>query len=184
MNWYGLIAAAEGAEPFVDINPSAALAFAVVLLMGAVVFFFLEVMVPSFGVLTGGGLLCAACSIVLGFAVSKATGYTFVGLNIAAIPVVVFVAFRALPRSPVVVNTELKAAVPQEDHEAMPPDEELSGLMGKDGVAVTPLAPGGTARIGGKKHDVVTSGEFIDADSPIVVIEVEGNRIEVKQKEA
>jgi len=72
-----------------------------------------------------------------------------------------------------------------EDNEAgfSAPSEELRDLAGKSGKAVTPLRPSGTAIIEGKRVDVVSLGEFIDRDSEIEVIEVEGYRVVVQECE-
>ncbi|MCF7854635.1 MAG: hypothetical protein K9N51_07555 [Candidatus Pacebacteria bacterium] len=71
-------------------------------------------------------------------------------------------------------------------------DNTQSSLVGKTGVARSPLHPSGVAIIEGKRIDVVTRGELIDvvtrgelidAGQTIEVIEVAGNRIVVTQSE-
>jgi membrane-bound ClpP family serine protease len=52
-------------------------------------------------------------------------------------------------------------------------------LAGKEGIAHTMLRPVGTAVIAGQRLDVVTRGEIIEANTPVKVIEVEGNRVVV-----
>ncbi len=54
-------------------------------------------------------------------------------------------------------------------------------LVGKEGVAFTPLRPSGTGLIDGRRVNVAADGEFIEKDSPITVVEVEGNRIVVRK---
>ena len=54
-------------------------------------------------------------------------------------------------------------------------------LVGKEGVAFTPLRPSGTGLIDGRRVNVAADGEFIEKDSPIRVVEVEGNRIVVRK---
>ena len=56
-------------------------------------------------------------------------------------------------------------------------------LVGKEGVAFTPLRPSGTGLIDGRRVNVAADGEFIEKDSPITVVEVEGNRIVVRKTE-
>jgi membrane-bound serine protease (ClpP class) len=58
--------------------------------------------------------------------------------------------------------------------------EDLSGLVGKTGVAYTNLRPAGVAFIDGQKVDVVTQGDLIEKDRAIEVIQVEGNRVVVR----
>jgi membrane-bound serine protease (ClpP class) len=52
-------------------------------------------------------------------------------------------------------------------------------LLGRNGEAVTRLAPSGKARIDDELVDVLTSGEFLDRGTPLVVIEARGNRVVV-----
>jgi membrane-bound serine protease (ClpP class) len=52
-------------------------------------------------------------------------------------------------------------------------------LLGRPGSAATRLAPSGKALIGDELVDVITAGEFIDRDAPVVVIEVRGNCVVV-----
>jgi membrane-bound serine protease (ClpP class) len=54
--------------------------------------------------------------------------------------------------------------------------------MGREGKSVTDLHPGGTAIIDGQRLDVVSRGEYIDRDKDIVVVEVTGNQIIVREK--
>ncbi len=55
--------------------------------------------------------------------------------------------------------------------------DDYSSLIGKTGTALTDLRPAGTAIIDGKRCDVVTDSEYIDAKSDIIVQEIEGSRI-------
>lgn len=61
--------------------------------------------------------------------------------------------------------------------------EDRSALAGKEGIALSPLRPVGTALIEGNRVDVVTEGDFIEKDTPIRVIGVEGTRVIVTGKE-
>ncbi|MGM8213518.1 NfeD family protein [Virgibacillus sp. W0430] len=56
-------------------------------------------------------------------------------------------------------------------------------LIGKKGVAVTPLRPSGTALIDNERLDVVTEGSFIDVNKKITIVKVEGMRIVVRELE-
>ena len=53
--------------------------------------------------------------------------------------------------------------------------------VGRTGATLTPLHPAGAARIDGERLDVVTSGEFIEAGTPVTVVEARGNRIVVRK---
>ncbi len=60
-------------------------------------------------------------------------------------------------------------------------DPALAHFLGEHGRSLTTLRPAGSARIGEEKVDVVTQGEFIEADRPIEVIQVEGVRVVVRE---
>jgi membrane-bound serine protease (ClpP class) len=62
------------------------------------------------------------------------------------------------------------------------PDDHTP-LAGKEGVALSPLRPAGVALIEGNRVDVVTDGEFIEKESPIRVLGVEGTRVIVTRKD-
>ena len=61
--------------------------------------------------------------------------------------------------------------------------DDFHSFVGKTGVALTPLRPAGTARIENKRLDVVTVGNFINENTPIKVLEVEGSKISVEALE-
>ena len=62
-------------------------------------------------------------------------------------------------------------------------DARIEGLVGKDGIAATPLRPAGVAVIGGQRVDVVTRGDFLEKDAAIVVVDNSGNRVVVRRKD-
>ena len=68
---------------------------------------------------------------------------------------------------------------PASDPHAAAADPSLSALLHQTGTTLSPLRPAGFARIDGKKVDVVTRGEMLDANCPIKVLEVTGNRVVV-----
>jgi membrane-bound serine protease (ClpP class) len=53
--------------------------------------------------------------------------------------------------------------------------------MGREGKSVTDLRPGGTAIIDDKRLDVVSRGEYIEKGSNLIVVEVTGNQIIVRE---
>ena len=66
-------------------------------------------------------------------------------------------------------------------------DESLSSLdanavlLGAIGIAATGLRPAGKVRFGDEYVDVVAEGDYVELGSRVQVIEIEGNRIVVKQ---
>ncbi len=58
--------------------------------------------------------------------------------------------------------------------------EREKSLLGERGMAASVLRPAGIALLGGKRVDVVTLGDFIEKDTPVEVIQVDGNRVVVR----
>lgn len=59
-------------------------------------------------------------------------------------------------------------------------DEKIQ--VGEEGVSITRLAPVGMAEINGERIEVYTSTSYIDANTPLIVEAVEGNRVRVNVK--
>jgi membrane-bound serine protease (ClpP class) len=57
----------------------------------------------------------------------------------------------------------------------------LADLLGAIGVAATPLRPAGKARIGEEFVDVVAEGSYVPEGTRVQVVEIEGNRVVVKE---
>jgi membrane-bound serine protease (ClpP class) len=62
--------------------------------------------------------------------------------------------------------------------------EDHEKYVGMEGETITHLRPAGMAKINSERIDVVTEGAFIDKGKRITVVEVEGNRIVVREKES
>jgi hypothetical protein len=58
---------------------------------------------------------------------------------------------------------------------------ELAGLLGAIGVAATPLRPAGKVQFGDEFVDVVAEGGYVQPGTRVQVIEIEGNRVVVKE---
>jgi len=53
-------------------------------------------------------------------------------------------------------------------------------LLNEEGVALTPLRPAGAAKFGERRVDVVTAGDWIEPQTPVRVIRVEGTKVVVR----
>lgn len=91
--------------------------------------------------------------------------------------VLVMFLVRHLPKVPYLRNLVLEAPAPVSVSSPQPPPRSL---VGERGLAVTHLRPAGSARIGGERVDVVTEGAFVEPDTPVRVVDVQGNRVVVR----
>jgi membrane-bound ClpP family serine protease len=135
-----------------------------------------EVLLPGF--IAGAiGIVLLLCAIVFSF-----TEYGFqIGMfMLIGILIVTFTGFMfwlyLFPRTFIGKRLMLNAAIDGPDEH---PDH--SGLLGKQGVALTDLRPAGAARIGDQRIDVVAESGYISANEPIVVRKVEGLRVMVRK---
>ena len=83
-----------------------------------------------------------------------------------------------LPSIPAFNRLVLAKAARREDGYAASHDTQA--LVGLEGTALTALHPAGSARFGGRKVDVITRGEFIDAGANLKIVEAHGSRIIVE----
>lgn len=103
------------------------------------------------------------------------------GLSLVSAIVAVVIIAWYLPSIPYASRLVLQP--PDEDAEGQEPalGEAPASLLGAIGVASTPLRPAGKAQIGDDFLDVVAEGDYVTPGSRIQVIEIEGNRIVVKE---
>ena len=87
---------------------------------------------------------------------------------------------RFLPNIPV-ANRLLLSPPEEEAGAADATAARAAALLGAVGVAVTVLRPAGSVRLGDDFVDVVTDGGYVPAGARVQVVEVEGNRVVVKE---
>ncbi|MDA7936503.1 hypothetical protein N9B90_01020 [bacterium] len=128
------------------------------------------------GIMAGGTLLTA---VFVAFQVSIEFGIAITLFEAIASPLVLMYSFKILPKTP--FGKSLILSGPPTDGAAAAGDGSLGSLVGKLGVTTSSLRPSGYARVNNQKVDVVTRGEMVDKDRPVVVIDVSGNRVVVKE---
>jgi membrane-bound serine protease (ClpP class) len=95
-----------------------------------------------------------------------------------------FLLARYLPHIPYANRLMLKPQDELGDFGEEPPDSihpEIAALLGAIGVAATPLRPAGKVQFGDDFVDVVAEGSYVQPGTRVQVIEIEGNRIVVKE---
>jgi membrane-bound serine protease (ClpP class) len=149
----------------------------------------LEVFViPGFGVAGISGIILVLASMFLAMLGSR----PFLDLNLVSMAVIkltaglvaalilIFLIARYLPKSNIfkkfILSEEEKANAGYTSR------SNLSELLGAEGISLTTLRPAGTAEFNGKRVDVVTDSEYIENGKPIIVTEVEGMRVVVREK--
>lgn len=59
---------------------------------------------------------------------------------------------------------------------------DLEYLLGKEGIALTDLRPAGIGNFDGISFDVISEGQYISKDEPIIISQVKGSKLIVKAK--
>jgi membrane-bound serine protease (ClpP class) len=135
-----------------------------------------EVFVPG-GILGAIGLMALVAAVIMGFM----TQGPIVGGYLAAAVVLlaglsIFLWAKYFPKTRFGRGMTLS-----EDGKAFKSARaDLANLVGQEGTAQSDLRPGGIARIGSKRVDVVAEGTLVPAGTALTVIKVVGNRVIVR----
>jgi membrane-bound ClpP family serine protease len=138
----------------------------------------LELVVPSFGILSVLGAICLFGGVLMASSDPKEAAL-MLGIALLVALVVIIAAIRTFKHRGVWNRFILKEQLTTSKGFTSNPDR--SYLIGRTGEAITPLRPAGTALIQGERVDVVTNGSFIPVNRAIIVVEVEGVRVVVKE---
>ncbi len=143
----------------------------VLLITAGLVLLFLELFIPSGGILgivgTGGAVLG-----IYGF---FHQGSPWIGLgSILVVALFIFFSIRYWLGK----VTHRDVMTPQTSTGV---DETRSGLLGQIGTTQTELRPAGAALLGNRRVDVVSNGQFVAKGVTIKVVDISGNRVVVRQ---
>jgi membrane-bound serine protease (ClpP class) len=169
----------------------------IIILLAGIGLLLLEVfLIPGFGVAGILGLLLIVAGLLMSFTPAEAPGpiwptfnyrYTVQGLKwgmtILAgglLTSLIFMAMlsRFMPQMPVVGR--VVAPNPTAAEVAADIPYPFEARVGDEGVTESRLRPAGKARFGSTLVDVVTEGEFVEARTPVRVVERRGNRVVVR----
>lgn len=153
--------------------------FAVLLLIFCAILLVFEIFIPSLGLLTATALLCLAGGIYVFFQISAAAGWVGVWTAIILIPIVWVLVYKLLPKTKLGRILELHSAL--KAISGVPDQEKLDALEGLTGVVLSPLRPVGMCEFNGKKVVCVSEAGYIEKNTQVKVIHVEGNKVTVRK---
>lgn len=155
---------------------------------------------PGFGIFGISGILLMLCSIVLASHTfvwpTKDYEYRELGLTLLQLTGLLIlvgvgaaVLARFIPSMPLfnrlILKPEPWTGVDSDDASPQPPAaetyESLTFLVGETGRTTSPLRPTGKARFGSLLIDVVSAGGYVEPDSLVEVLDVQGSRVVVKK---
>jgi membrane-bound ClpP family serine protease len=136
----------------------------------------MEVFIPSGGILSIVSTAAFVGAIFFAFQRGQVTGFIFVASTVVAVPLVLALAFKYWPKTPMgkAFIGELPTAA------EVAPEDSRRGLLGRVGVARSKMLPSGAVEIEGQMIDAMSQGQAIDPGQYVVVIEVRANRVLVR----
>jgi membrane-bound serine protease (ClpP class) len=150
--------------------------------------------IPGFGIAGVAGIVCILAGVYLSFTkvpipqyswefdrLKEAAQVVSVGSVMGIILIVAIL--KTFPHTPLYNATVLQRALHAADGYVVQSEKACREAIGLRGTAASKLRPAGRARFGDKTIQVVSRGEFIDKGTPVVVIQVDGNRYVVDKAE-
>ncbi len=151
---------------------------------------------PGFGIVGIGGIACLAAGLFLSFTYNDFTwpeyswhfdrirdaGYSLT-LAIVTFVAFVLVMWKTLPHTPVYGMLVLQHAQAKDEGYVVQTEAQRDAAIGLKGVTISMLRPAGKACFDDKAYRVVSRAEFIEKGTPIVIVQVAGNRYVVDKFE-
>ncbi|HWR60689.1 MAG TPA: NfeD family protein [Clostridia bacterium] len=138
----------------------------------------IEALMPGFGIAGISGVVLVFASIVM-ISSSFYEAILFL-VGTIAVAVLLIVALYRLGYGKrfvksMILNTE------QKNEQGYVSSKGYEKYLGMRGTVITPLRSAGTVLIDGSRIDAVSEAEFIEKDTEVEVIKIEGSRIVVKK---
>lgn len=129
--------------------------------------------IPGFGLVGILGLICIIASFITAFGFDRInTAIQTVGLALlGSIAAMILLAIYVLPKTSLFKHLSLNATSGDMKKEEAENAQIIHDLVGSCGIAATPLRPNGKIKINNQFYDAVSIMGFIEADTPVKIIE-------------
>jgi membrane-bound ClpP family serine protease len=161
--------------------------WAVILLIGGMLFGIMEVFFPSAGILAFLSAASIIAAIVVGFQQSTGVGIVILVAAVAGLPTLIVLAFKYWPQTAMGRRVLLHAPASDDVLPDDPTKELLKNIIGKAGKAKSKLLPSGVITLDGRTINAVSEGGPIEAGQAVRVLQIRGKRAVVRpidEKEA
>ena len=132
-------------------------------------------LLPGITIAGVGGVLFAAGGIVYAYSLSPQTGHITLGSSIVLFGALFGWLLRARSFRRVALHTEINATLTS--------TRDLGLNVGDKGVTLSRLAPAGKARFGAVQVEARALDGFIDEQTPVVIVHVDGYNVTVRISE-
>jgi len=155
--------------------------FALFLYIVCAIVLVVEVFIPSFGLLTLLSLGAFGWATTIFFQISTTAGWCGLAAATVIIPAFWIVTYKLFPKTALGRALELKG-VDRSAGDAIADQERLLSFAGKSGTAVSSLRPVGVCLIDGYRVVCSAQAGFIEKNTAIEVVSVEGQLVRVRIK--
>lgn len=182
MSFLGILASTFSDSSFVKLFTEMNAVTALLFILG-IIFCFVELFLPGFGFFgIGGGVM-----IVVAIVLRMIYGGDALMLLYMIVILTILLGAMMIVMSKVITKGKLsKSQVfnvqPSVSAETTQGTKDYAYLLGKDGVCLTPLRPIGKALIQDALIDVTCRDGYVQKDTPVTVIAVEGQVVTVVEK--
>jgi membrane-bound serine protease (ClpP class) len=152
-----------------------------ILMLIGMALIFLEIFIPSGGLLSLMAAGSFVAALVVGFRDSMFLGTIMLGIITVLVPVTIGLALKWWPHTPLGKLILIKR--PDSENDVLPdtePYRHRKELVGRFGVAKTKLLPSGDVKVDGRIYDAVSDGMAIEAGQRIKVVAVRTQRLIVR----
>ncbi len=151
-------------------------------------------LIPGFGAAGTAGIMCLLLGLYMTLTGVTIPRYSWeferlvnagISLTIAAtsFTILLYVVWKLFPHTPLYGRfVQIHVQQPDEGYVVQTTEQE-SAAIGLKGVAASMLRPAGQGRFGEVSYRVVSRGEYIPPGTPIVIVQVDGNRYVVDRLE-
>ena len=150
------------------------------LVVAAMALAFLEIITPSFGLLTIGAIGSLFAGIWLGFAYATWLGYVMIGATVIGAPAYLSILVKMLPKTPIGKRLFL-AKAPDGSGQGTPEASTYNDMIGKTGTAAGLLRPTGMVQVDEKRLPAHAETGMIEKDTPIIVIGADSMNLIVRK---
>lgn len=156
------------------------LVWSIILLALAIAFIFLEMLIPSGGILGVLAGASAIASVAIAFTRGVGAGTTMLVVALVVMPAMIAIAIRWWPDTPIGRLVMLQRPEADDVLPDTPEYRDIKMMIGSRGTAKSKMLPSGSILIGQKTYDAVSDGVAIDPGQAVIVTAIRNNRIVVR----
>jgi membrane-bound ClpP family serine protease len=143
------------------------------ILLGVVLLLVEFLLIPGISIAGIGCLLSFGASVFFAFKYfGNLIGFIVLLSILIIVPLFIYFLFKGKAMKPMMLNTDIDGKVKNVEEGQIQPGDE--------GITIGRLAPAGKAKINGITLEVRSNGQFIDQQTKIKVLKIEGNSVYVE----